>query len=164
MQEILYEDMSDIELYSRLHFLENHTRYQSDELAKKQLKIDEQAEEIKELKTELNRITEFLKHAGKKIYGSSTEKLSEDYGQLSFFTDSEAEAEPVKAAPIKVNSHTRKRRCTLKEKLKNVPKTVILHELTEEEKACPKCGSKMTVIGYDCGRTRLSDDKRNIPH
>lgn len=96
MQEELYESMSNIELYSRLHFLENHTRYQSDELAKKQQKIDSQAEEIKELKTELNRITEFLKLAGKKIYGSSTERISEDYGQLSFFTDSETEADPVK--------------------------------------------------------------------
>ena len=149
MQEKLYEGMSNIDLYSRLHFLENHTRYQSDELAKKQQKIDSQAEEIKELKTELNRITEFLKLAGKKIYGSSTERISEDYGQLSFFTDSETEADPVKTAPIKVNSHTRKRRCALEEKLKNVPKTVILHELTEEEKICPKCGSQMIAIGYD---------------
>ena len=34
MQDILYEGMSNIELYSRLHFLENHTRYRSDEPAK----------------------------------------------------------------------------------------------------------------------------------
>lgn len=129
--------MSNIELYSRLHFLENHTRYQSDELAKKKQKIDSQTEEIKELKSELNRITEFLKLAGKKIYCSSTERISDDYGQLSFFADSETEAEPVKTAPIKVNSHTRKRRCTLEDKLKNMPKTVILHELSEEEKTCP---------------------------
>ena len=140
--------MSNIELYSRLHFLENHTRYQADELAKKQHKIDEQAEEIKELKTELNRITEFLKLAGKKIYGSSTEKICEDYGQLSFFEE-ETEEVSVEYPKTKVTSHERRKHRTFDEKLKNAPKTVIIHELTEEEKICPKCGSPMTVIGYD---------------
>lgn len=144
----MYENMSNIELYSRLHFLENHTRYQADELAKKQQKIDEQAEEIKELKTELNRITEFLKLAGKKIYGSSTEKLCEDYGQLSFFEE-ETEEVSVEYPKTKVTSHERRKHRTFDEKLKNAPKTVIVHELTEEEKICPKCGSQMTVIGYD---------------
>lgn len=146
----MYENMSNIELYSRLHFLENHTRYQADELAKKQHKIDEQAEEIKELKTELNRITEFLKLAGKKIYGSSTEKICEDYGQLSFFEEEKtADNIPKECSKTKVTSHERRKHRTFDEKLKNAPKTVIIHELTEEEKVCPKCGSQMTVIGYD---------------
>ena len=121
----MYENMSNIELYSRLHFLENHTRYQADELAKKQHKIDEQAEEIKELKTELNRITEFLKLAGKKIYGSSTEKLCEDYGQLSFFEEEKAEENiPEEHHKTRVTSHERRKHRTFDEKLKNAPKTV----------------------------------------
>lgn len=49
----------------------------------------------------------------------------------------------------KVISHERRKHRTFDEKLKNAPKTVIVHELTEEEKICPKCGSQMTVIGYD---------------
>lgn len=146
----MYENMSNIELYSCLHFLENHTRYQADELAKKQQKIDEQAEEIKVLKTELNRITKFLKLAGKKIYGSSTEKLCEDYGQLSFWEEEKTEDNtPEEYHKTKVNSHERRKHRTFDEKLKNAPKTVIVHELTEEEKICPKCGSQMTVIRYD---------------
>ena len=144
----MYGNISAIELSSRLHFLENHTKYQAAELEKKQQKIDEQAEEIKALKEELNRITEFLKLAGKKIYGSSTERMSEDYGQLCLFEEDEEE-QTERIAETNVNSHTRKKRCTLEEKLKNIPKTVIIHELSEEEKTCPKCGSEMTVIGYD---------------
>lgn len=143
----MYGNISITELFSRLHFLENHTRCQSDELAKKQQKIDEQTEEIKVLKEELNRLTEFLKLAGKKIYGSSTERMSEDYGQLSFYEDDEEQI--VSSAQTKVSTYTRKKRCTLKEKLKNIPKTVVFHKLTDEEKICRECGEEMTVIGYD---------------
>lgn len=78
MQDILYEGMSNIELYSRLHFLENHTRYRSDEPAKKQQKTDSQAEEIKELKSELNRITEFLKPAESVIKNIASAANGED--------------------------------------------------------------------------------------
>ena len=128
----MYGNISITELFSRLHFLENHTRCQSDELAKKQQKIDEQTEEIKVLKEELNRLTEFLKLAGKKIYGSSTERMSEDYGQLSFYEDDEEQI--VSSAQTKVSTYTRKKRCTLEEKMKNSPKTVVFHKLTDEEK------------------------------
>ena len=48
----MYGNISITELFSRLHFLENHTRCQSDELAKKQQKIDEQTEEIKRTYTQ----------------------------------------------------------------------------------------------------------------
>ena len=95
----MYGNISITELFSRLHFLENHTRCQSDELAKKQQKIDEQTEEIKVLKEELNRLTEFLKLAGKKIYGSSTERMSEDYGQLSFYEDDEEQTVSYRSHP-----------------------------------------------------------------
>lgn len=144
----MYGNISIAELSSRLHFLENHTKYQAAELEKKQQKIDEQTTEIKELKEELNRLTEFLKLAGKKIYGSSTERMSEDYGQLCLFEEDEEEQTEC-IAETNVNSHTRKKRCTLEEKLKNIPKTIIVHKLTEEEKLCPRCGEEMTVIGYD---------------
>ena len=49
----------------------------------------------------------------------------------------------------KVSTYTLKKRCTLKEKLKNIPKTVVFHKLTDEEKICRECGEEMTVIGYD---------------
>lgn len=146
----MYTEISETELYARLHFYENHTQYLNSELEKSNRKSAEQAEEIKELKNELNRITDFLRLAGKKIYGSSTEKICEAYGQLSFFDDAEEnESEAVPVAPKKVKSYTRKEKRSYDEMLRDMPRKIVVHSLSEEEKICSVCGSEMSVIGYD---------------
>jgi len=43
----MYGNISITELFSRLHFSENHTEYQAAELEKKQQKIDELSEEVR---------------------------------------------------------------------------------------------------------------------
>ncbi len=85
------------------------------------------------MKEEINRLTEFLKLAGKKMYGSSTERLSEDYDQLCLFEE-EAEEQPV-TVETNVNSHKRKKRCTLEEKLKIFLKQLLFTSLWMKKKS-----------------------------
>ena len=81
--------LSYTEACARLHFYENQTSYLAEKLDSEQKKSEKMAAEIKELKNELNRITDLLKLAVKNMYGKSTEKICENYGQLSFFGDDE---------------------------------------------------------------------------
>ena len=84
------KNLSYNETCARLHFYENHTKYLAEELDSEKKKSETMAAEIKELKNELNRITDLLKLAVKNMYGKSTEKICVDHcDQLSFFSDDE---------------------------------------------------------------------------
>ena len=76
--------MTEFELLARLNFLENHVKYQAEELAKANEKIDHLSVENKELKAELFRKNELLKLAAGKTYGRSSERILLDDSQLSF--------------------------------------------------------------------------------
>lgn len=145
---LMNENMSHIELCARLHFLENHTRYLASELVTEKEKSYEKSVEINELKNEVSRLSELIKLATNKIYGASTEKICEDYDQLSLFgADFEEEIlqEKVPVAP-----HKRAPKRTMAEMYSKLPATEIVYEL--EDKACPKCGTEMVRIGYDSYR------------
>ena len=57
---------------------------------------------------------EQLKLSKKKIYGSSAEKIAEDYGQLNLFNEAEIERQPLAVEP-KLEEITYKRRKSKKE-------------------------------------------------
>ena len=67
------ENLSYNEISARLHFSENHSRYLASELNSEKKKSETMAAEIKELKIELNRITDLLKLAVKNMYGTKAE-------------------------------------------------------------------------------------------
>ena len=144
--------LSYTEACARLHFYENQTSYLVEKLDLEQKKSETMASEIKELKNELNRITDLLRIAAKNMYGKSTEKICIDYcDQLSFFGDDEIKEiqlpEPEKTA---VNSHTRAGKRSHEEMYGNLPVDVIEYDI--DEKDCEKCGTEMVQIGYDSYR------------
>lgn len=146
------KNLSYNEVCARLHFTENHNKYLASELASEKKKSETMAAEIKELKIELNRITDLLKIAVKNMYGKSTEKICIDnYDQLSFLSDDEAEEvqlpEPEKTA---VNSHVRREKRSYDEMYGNLPADVIEYDV--DDKVCEKCGSEMVQIGFDSYR------------
>lgn len=143
-KNLLYNEIS-----ARLHFYENHTKYLASELDSEKKKSETMAAEIKDLKIELNRITDLLKLAIKNMYGKSTEKICIDnYDQLSFFCDDKAEEvqlpEPEKNIVI---SHVRATKRSYDEMYGNLPADVIEYDV--DDKNCEKCGSEMVQIGFD---------------
>ena len=140
--------MTEFELLARLNFLENHVKYQAEELAKANEKIERLSVENKELKAELSRKTELLKLAASKTYGRSSERILLDDSQLSFFTDEETAA--IKEEPVTVvEKHIRRRKRTYKEIYGDLPETEVIYDLREDEKICERCGSEMTLLKYN---------------
>ena len=98
----------------------------------------------------------------KKVYGTSSEKASEEvYGQLSLlFNEAEAFAdeetrEATKTPAVEVKAYTRTKKSGNVRDIvpKDIPVEVVEHPLSEEELACPQCGSQMTVIGKEVKET-----------
>ena len=139
------EVLSYIEVSARLHFYENHSIKLTEQLEKAD-------EKIKELTNELNRVTELLKLAGKKMYGSSTEKICDDYDQFSFFDD-EYECEITEpAVPDTVKTYQRTPKRSFEEIYSSAPSDVIVYDVPEDERLCEKCNTEMVSMGYDSYR------------
>ena len=98
----------------------------------------------------------------KKVYGSSSEKASEEvYEQLSLlfneaeaFVDAEAR-EAAKTPAVEVKAYTRTKKSGNVRDIvpEDIPVEVVEHPLTDEELACPQCGNQMTVIGKEVKET-----------
>ena len=98
----------------------------------------------------------------KKVYGSSSEKASEEvYEQLSLlfneaeaFVDAEARA-AAKTPAVEVKAYTRTKKSGNVRDIvpKDIPVEVVEHPLSNEELACPQCGNQMTVIGKEVKET-----------
>ena len=54
-----------------------------------------------------------------------------------------------------VKSHTRKKRLRNEEKFKDLPTEDVIHDVPEEERICPACGSEMVAVGKDYIRTEV---------
>ena len=140
--------MSESELLARLNFLENHVKYQAEELAKANEKIDHLSVENKELKAELARKTELLKLAASKTYGRSSERIVLDDSQITFFTDEETASIKEEQTTV-VEKHVRRKKRTYKEIYGNLPENEIVYDLRESEKICERCGAEMTLLKYN---------------
>lgn len=99
----------------------------------------------------------FLKQ---KVFGSTSElKKAQFSGQLSLFDDPEEEA-PARIEPefieVKGYKKERKPKATYDEMFVNLPTTQIMVDtLTEEQKTCDVCGTKMIPIGHEVIRTEI---------
>ena len=99
----------------------------------------------------------FLKQ---KLFGSTSEMKKAPFpGQLSLFDTPEEEA-PVQVEPeiieVKGYKKERKPKATYDEMFANLPvKQVPVDTLTEEQKTCGVCGTKMVPIGHEVIRTEI---------
>ena len=138
------ENISRFELEARLHFLENNAKHMATELAKTK-------ELNKELQVELDRIKELYKLAVDRLFGKKSEKIIivPEEEQLCLFakTQNETVKEPSKKL---VKEHYRAARRTREQLYGDLPTEEKYYDLTDEEKICTRCGSKMHEFGYDC--------------
>ena len=91
-----------------------------------------------------------LRLARHKQYGASSEQTYPT--QMSIFNEAEASANLAQPEPeiTEVKAHYRKRTRLTTDKLpEDLPVEVIEHELPEEEKNCPECGSKLHTMGKE---------------
>lgn len=145
----MYKNLTRYELESRLNFYENNSKYVASELAKANEKNGRLSDENKELRVELDRVNELLKLAKDALFGKKSEKLViVPDGQISMFPESENEIviEPPKK---RVKEHYRAPKRTFEQIYGNLPTEEKYYELSEEEKICTRCGSKMHEFGYE---------------
>jgi hypothetical protein len=107
------------ELPAQNSALKRQVKYLGNQTEKVEKKYEQAQSEIKnltlhnkELIANYNWILEQLKLSKKKIYGSSAEKIAEDYGQLNLFNEAELERQPLTVEP-KLEEITYKRRKSL---------------------------------------------------
>lgn len=100
------------ELPAQNSALKKQVKYLENQNEKAQSEIKNLTLQNKELIANYNWILEQLKLSKKKIYGSSSEKIAEDYGQLNLFNEAELERQPLTVEP-KLEEITYKRRKSL---------------------------------------------------
>ena len=120
---------------------------------------------LADMQTRLDEMTEELKLLRKKLFGSSTEHMSNPYvnsDQLTIYPflgiEPEKEPEPVEAEYIEIQGYTKskKAKSTLKEQFSNIPvKQVFIDSLSDEDKLCPTCGTEMQPIGTEIIRMEV---------
>lgn len=120
---------------------------------------------LADMQTRLDEMTEELKLLRKKLFGSSTERMSNPYvnsDQLTIYPflgmEPEKEPEPVEAEYIEIQGYTKskKTKSTLKEQFGNIPvKQVFIDSLSDEDKLCPACGTEMQPIGTEIIRREV---------
>lgn len=120
---------------------------------------------LADMQTRLDEMTEELKLLRKKLFGSSTEHMSNPYvnsDQLTIYPflgiEPEKEPEPIEAEYIEIQGYTKskKAKSTLKEQFSNIPvKQVFIDSLSDEDKICPTCGTEMQPIGTEIIRREV---------
>lgn len=120
---------------------------------------------LADMQTRLDEMTEELKLLRKKLFGSSTERMSNPYinsDQLTIYPflgiEPEKNPEPVEAEYIEIQGYTKskKAKSTLKEQFSNIPvKQVFIDSLSDEDKLCPACGTEMQPIGTEIIRREV---------
>lgn len=120
---------------------------------------------LADMQTRLDEMTEELKLLRKKLFGSSTEHMSNPYvnsDQLTIYPflgiEPEKEPEPIEAEYIEIQGYTKskKAKSTLKEQFSNIPvKQVFIDSLSYEDKLCPTCGTEMQPIGTEIIRREV---------
>ena len=109
-----------------------------------------QAEQIAELKQQVEWLTEQFRLASHKRFGTSSEQT--DNGQLCLFNEAEETADLTAPEPeiTKVKAHYRRKTRLTTDKLpEDLPVEVILHELPEEKRVCPDCGCPLHKMGEE---------------
>lgn len=158
--------MKNMPTYEELLAQNSALKKQVKQLGKENEKVEKKYEEAKnevknltlqnkELNANYTWLLQQLKLSKKKIYGSSAEKIAEDYGQLNLFNEAEMERQPIAVEP-KIEEITYKRKKASKRKQREIygdlPVEEIIYDIPEEEKFCENCKSEMSFMKYEVRR------------
>ena len=114
---------------------------------------------IKSQEAENARLVEQFKLLQQAFFGSKSERIHPD--QLSLFNDVEASADSM-GEPLVQDSapaqKTRRRGGPRKVDLSKLECVVVEHDLAQEERACPQCGSEMVEL-----RVEVTEKLRMVP-
>ena len=119
------------------------------EIRKRDKKIDKLEVENECLRKDNHIFLEALILSKHKIFGASSEH-TEFEDQQSFFNEAEQEYAEKTEEPVKkdVKGYVRKSAKTKRDEIiKNIETEVITCTIPENEQICPRCGSKMKVVG-----------------
>ena len=105
-----------------------------------------QGERISALEKQVEQLMEAIRLSRKKLFGSSSEKMSGNgYEQMSLlFNEAEAYLSvPEKNETTSVAAHTRQKRSSKLEEVlpEDVPVEIVEHRISTEDLECPSCGS-----------------------
>ena len=126
--------------------------------------ISEQTELIKSLRLMIDEKTshekalqEQVDYLTKKLFGSSSEKRSDDIpGQQNLFDEAEIEQDPsLLEEKTVIREHTRKKKAAHEELFKGLKVEKVVIPLPEEDQICPVCGTQMVLIGEEYVRREL---------
>ena len=117
-----------------------------------------QGERISALEKQVEQLMEAIRLSRKKLFGSSSEKMSGNgYEQMSLlFNEAEAYLSvPEKNETTSVAAHTRQKRSSKLEEVlpEDVPVEIVEHRISTEDLECPFCGSEMIEIGKEVRRS-----------
>ena len=121
---------------------------------------DSQQAQLSELKLQNQWLLEQLGLAKKRQFGASSERMQEDLMDQLGLTMNEAEAyaygtKAATAEQIAVKAHERKRQSGSVTDIipEGTPTEVVEHRLSDEERVCASCGTKMVEIGKEVHRS-----------
>ena len=122
------------------------------ELEEKNAQLTAQEERIASLEHQVELLTEAIRLAQQKRFGTSSEQITDEgMEQLSLlFNEAEVYVQEEPSEPVTVAAHERrKHEYTLDKIPEDLPTEVIEHRLEGEELVCPVCGEEMTEIGKE---------------
>lgn len=137
------------------------------QVADQQKALAKKDAEIENLNIQLDRFLQALRHAQKKIYGPSSEKMSQ---QMSLFEENEKQIAFAKELNKDLESVT----VTKKERKRNSQRTGIRAEMLDhldlkvveytlpEDASCSICGGKLKPIGKKVVRTNVEYEKPKL--
>jgi len=106
--------------------------------------------EYESLKQQIAWLMEQLKLSKRRQFGASSEKS--EYDQISIFNEAECAADSFAEEPDieEVKAYRRKKSRSAIDRLRpDLPVEIIEHELPEDERLCPDCGSSLHVMGRE---------------
>ena len=114
------------------------------------LMIDEKSSHEKALQEQVDYLT-------KKLFGSSSEKRSDDVpGQQNLFDEAEVEQDAsLLEEETVIREHIRKKKATHEDLFKGLQVEKVIIPLPEEDQICPVCGTQMVLIGEEYVRREL---------
>ena len=144
------KDMQLRELKDTVSQLKTMISEQTELIRSLRLVIDEKSNHEKALQEQVDYLT-------KKLFGSSSEKRSDDIpGQQNLFDEAEMEQAPsLLEEETVIREHTRKKKATHEELFKGLKVEKVVIPLPEEDQICPVCGTQMVLIGEEYVRREL---------
>ena len=131
-----------------------------DMIAQLNMTIKELNDTIARQQSENDNLKAELAWFRQKMFGSSSERRTDDiYGQLSLFDTSSEDEKPAELIEPEIVEHPKKprrKKPTLKEQFGDIPtRQVTVDTLSAEDRICPLCGSEMLAIGTEVIRSEI---------